>query len=65
MTHFAPILLDTLPPLPVVMAGMHQLTAIAWLVLACSVVGLFGIAAIFAMIMAQNQRTYDRERGMR
>ena len=64
MSSFRPIL-DTLPPLPAIYAGLHQLAAISGLALAVSVVGLVGIAAVLGFLMAQNQREHDKERGLR
>jgi hypothetical protein len=64
MSAFRPIL-DTLPPLPDIYAGMHQFVAISCLALAVSVVGLVGIAAVLGFLMAQNQRERDRKQGLR
>ena len=48
MTHFAPILLDTLPPLPVVMAGMHQLDIAR---IGMWGIGLSGVAIVMVLAL--------------
>ena len=63
MSTFNPI--DTIPLPPQLYTGLHQIAATADLTLAVGIVILFGIGAIAAMIMAQNQRNHEERRGAR
>jgi hypothetical protein len=57
--------IDTIPLPPQLYTGLHQIAAMADLTLAVGIVILFGIGAIAALIMAQNQRKHEERKGTR